>query len=68
MDLSTHPRTRESHLNPGASSESPSQSLAPPHGEVPKPTGTSETSRTASVSPGPRPGQKKPAEAVALLD
>lgn len=57
----------ESHLNPGASSESLSQSLAPPHGEVPRPTGTSETSRTASVSPGPKPGQKKPAEAAALL-
>ena len=67
MDLSTHPRTRESHLNPGASSESLSQSLPPPHGEVPKPTGTSETSRTASVSPGPKPGQKKPAEVAALL-
>ena len=67
MDLSTHPRTQESHLNPGASSESLSQSLPPPHGEVPKPMGTSETSRTASISPGPKPGQKKPEEAAALL-
>lgn len=35
--------------------------------QVPKPTDTPETSKTASVSPDPKPGQKKPVEAAALV-